>query len=105
MAGVIGIAILFMRKLAPWILKLVWNVIAIVLKTLQALIRGVLPQAKKTATYWTQEIINSGDLPNIWAKYIYPITYGFTVLTMAIVWVIHAWLVVNIFRFLILLIF
>ncbi len=101
----IGLAILFIRRLAPWILKLVGDVFADVRKTLQTLIQGVPSQAKIKATRWTQEVVNSGDLPNIWAKYIYPIMYGFAVLTMAIAWVIHAWLVIMLFRFLLRLIF
>lgn len=94
MARIIGFVLRFVVKLTPWILKLVGNVLVIVLTTLQALFRGVLPQAEKMATYWTQEVIRNGDLPNIWAKQIYPVMYLFALLTMIVGWIITAYLTV-----------
>jgi hypothetical protein len=98
MARLIGSVLQFLWKITPWVLRLVWDALVVVLTTLQAIFQGVLPQCEKMATYWTQEVIRSGDLLNIWAKYIYPIMYFFALLTLLVGWGIHAWLVVKIIQ-------
>ncbi|OGO37334.1 MAG: hypothetical protein A2W35_02565 [Chloroflexi bacterium RBG_16_57_11] len=90
----------FIRRLSPWIFRLVGDVANIVWKTLQALVRGVLPQCQRTAIFWTNEAIQSGGIPNSWAKYIYPIMYGFTLLTLVVGWMVHVWLIVIVVRYL-----
>jgi hypothetical protein len=96
MARLISNALLFVVKITPWVLKLVWDSLDIVLTTLKVIFQGVFPQCEKKAIYWTQEVIRSGDLLNIWAKYIYPVMYFFALLTLLIGWGIHAWLVVKV---------
>jgi hypothetical protein len=91
---IIGVTIRFVRALAPWILRLMWQAFILVLATILALFRGVIPQSRQLATFWTNEVLRKGDLPNIWAKYIYPVMFAFALLTMAVGWVITAHLTV-----------
>jgi hypothetical protein len=100
MARVIGRFFLILWKLTPWILKLVWDVLNVVLRTLQNLIQGVHPQAEKIATRWTREVIQSRDLPNIWATRIYTIFYGLVIFSFVGFWILHAWLILRILQLL-----
>lgn len=88
----------FLARITPWIIRLFWSVVVAVGNTLRAVLQGVLPECEKKATDWTNEAIQSGDLPNGWAKYIYPVMYAVALLTWVVCWAIQAWLIVVILQ-------